>query len=303
MSSESDLLLESRTSYVHRRRPKNPVPDDSAHHDAYQCSLDFERVVNEYSIQAARERELLSLQNKNDTFQSVDTKYGATMGDSEEKRRWRRRAKPSPLGYSGKTATRWFLTSMIGILTGLVSIVIVSATDFITRRRSGLLDHLWRREDVSIFIFVLYLLINLLLALISAMLCIYVCPEAAGSGIPDVKAYLNGVRIKRFSSLTLFLVKVIGTIFAVSSGLMVGPEGPLVHIGAIVGASSTKMSNIILSLLPQRQARALWQFVATDLSYFSLDAERRDLVSFNFLFTTGSPFSQSLTMVSSRRSV
>lgn len=38
----------------------------------------------------------------------------------------------------------------------------------------------------------------------------------------------------------------VGTILSVSSGLCVGPEGPLVHIGAVVGSSVTKTGKIEL---------------------------------------------------------
>ena len=34
---------------------------------------------------------------------------------------------------------------------------------------------------------------NLILVLSSALLCAYIGPAAAGSGIPEVKAYLNGI--------------------------------------------------------------------------------------------------------------
>jgi len=71
-------------------------------------------------------------------------------------------------------------------------------------------------------IFVTYASFNLVLALLSAGLCIKVSPEAVGSGIPEVKAYLNGVRVKRFSNWKCFVVKVISTILSVSSGLCIG---------------------------------------------------------------------------------
>jgi len=59
-----------------------------------------------------------------------------------------------------------------------------------------------------------------------------------------VKAYLNGIRVATFADARLFFVKALGTVFAVSSGLVVGPEGPVVHLGAIIGASMTKTGDI-----------------------------------------------------------
>ena len=34
---------------------------------------------------------------------------------------------------------------------------------------------------------------NMILAVAAAALCAYIAPAAAGSGIPEVKAYLNGI--------------------------------------------------------------------------------------------------------------
>jgi H+/Cl- antiporter ClcA len=47
--------------------------------------------------------------------------------------------------------------------------------------------------------------------------------------------YLNGVNIPGFFALRTLFVKVIGLGLAVSSGLCIGKEGPLAHVGAILG--------------------------------------------------------------------
>ena len=61
---------------------------------------------------------------------------------------------------------------------------------------------------------------------LSCLLCVSWVPSAAGSGIPDVKAYLNGVRsMQRLAYLPLFFVKIVGTVLSVSCLLSVGQEG------------------------------------------------------------------------------
>lgn len=60
--------------------------------------------------------------------------------------------------------------------------------------------------------FVAFLLLavwNLLLALSAACLCAYVAPAAAGSGIPEVKAYLNGIDSDSILAPSTLFVKVI----------------------------------------------------------------------------------------------
>jgi hypothetical protein len=47
-------------------------------------------------------------------------------------------------------------------------------------------------------------------------------PIAAGSGIPQVKCYLNGVKIPRVVRIKTLFVKVVGVISSVVGGLAVG---------------------------------------------------------------------------------
>lgn len=57
---------------------------------------------------------------------------------------------------------------------------------------------------------------------------------AAGSGIPEIKTILSGFVIPNFLSFKVLLVKAIGSIFAVSTGMCLGKEGPFVHISTCV---------------------------------------------------------------------
>jgi len=58
---------------------------------------------------------------------------------------------------------------------------------------------------------------------------------AAGSGIPEIKTILSGFVIPNFLSLKVLLIKAFGAIFAVSTGMCLGKEGPFVHISTCVG--------------------------------------------------------------------
>lgn len=50
---------------------------------------------------------------------------------------------------------------------------------------------------------------NMALAACAAALCAYIAPAAAGSGIPEVKAYLNGVDAHSILAPSTLLVKVL----------------------------------------------------------------------------------------------
>ncbi|KAH7114331.1 chloride channel-like protein 3 [Dendryphion nanum] len=58
---------------------------------------------------------------------------------------------------------------------------------------------------------------------------------AAGSGIPEIKTILSGFVIPNFLSLKVLTIKAFGSIFAVSTGMCLGKEGPFVHISTCVG--------------------------------------------------------------------
>ncbi|KAL9613398.1 MAG: hypothetical protein Q9167_002046 [Letrouitia subvulpina] len=57
---------------------------------------------------------------------------------------------------------------------------------------------------------------------------------AAGSGIPEIKTILSGFVIPHFLDLKVLLVKAIGAVFAVATGMCLGKEGPFVHISTCV---------------------------------------------------------------------
>lgn len=57
--------------------------------------------------------------------------------------------------------------------------------------------------------FVVFSVSNLMLTLSAALITVFVSPAAAGSGIPEVKAYLNGVDAPGIFSLNTLFVKVI----------------------------------------------------------------------------------------------
>jgi H+/Cl- antiporter ClcA len=64
----------------------------------------------------------------------------------------------------------------------------------------------------------------------------FIIPAAAGSGIPEIKAFLNGVKLDQPLSIYVLLAKVLGMCLSVASSLPLGKEGPMIHAGSIVGA-------------------------------------------------------------------
>lgn len=81
-----------------------------------------------------------------------------------------------------------------------------------------------------------FVTIQTMFAAIASMF-VWIEPVAAGSGIPEVKCYLNGIDLPRVGSPLTLICKVLGVVCSVSAGLPVGKEGPMVHSGAVVAAT------------------------------------------------------------------
>ena len=82
---------------------------------------------------------------------------------------------------------------------------------------------------------IVFLLLSVLFGGIAAVLTVFVGPGAAGSGIAELMGYFNGIHIDGLIGVRTLIVKILGTGLGVAASLAIGKEGPLAHIGAIVG--------------------------------------------------------------------
>ncbi|CAJ0610119.1 unnamed protein product [Cylicocyclus nassatus] len=62
----------------------------------------------------------------------------------------------------------------------------------------------------------------------------YVSQQAIGSGIPEMKTIIRGVRLKDYLTFRTLVSKVFGVAMALASGIPIGKLGPFVHIGSVV---------------------------------------------------------------------
>lgn len=113
----------------------------------------------------------------------------------------------------------------------------------------------------------IFALWSVVAAMLSSLCCV-VMPSAAGSGIPDVMAYLNGIMFPRIFNIRNLLTKTLSCILAVSAGLPVGTEGPMIHIGSLIGAG-----------LPTGRSRSLHCSAASLFSGFRSAKDARDFIS------------------------
>eukprot|EP00736_Rhodelphis_marinus_P011588 Rmarinus@m.25235 len=139
---------------------------------------------------------------------------------------------------------KWVLTLLIGLATGIVAVLVQRVVQEIEDWRHDLSIDLvyeekhWRAGLV-------YVVFNMLLVILASSATSIFAPWLTGSGVEDVKAYINGVRLPHVISFKTFIVKLFALIMGVSGSLTLGKEGPLTHIGAVLGAGLSQGSRFL----------------------------------------------------------
>lgn len=124
------------------------------------------------------------------------------------------------------------LASLTGILTGAVGSVFHLVIDRLQRWPHLLAAHM---EGLSLV--VAAALITMCITVLAAHVVRRFAPEAGGSGVQEIEGAMQGLRVVRWRRV--LPVKFLAGIGAVGSGLVLGREGPTIHIGASFSAAIT----------------------------------------------------------------
>lgn len=179
------------------------------------------------------------------------------------KQDWRSRKKIQIYQY---ICMKWAFCFLIGLIVSLIGFFNNLAVENIAGKKFVITSNmmLYNRHLSAFLVFTAF---NLGLTLFASLFTALISPAAAGSGIPEIKAYLNGVDAPDIFSPRTLIVKIIGSISAVSSSLMIGKAGPMVHtascIAALLGQGGSKKYGLT------------WKW----LHFFKNDRDRRDLVT------------------------
>ncbi|KAL3623965.1 hypothetical protein CASFOL_032781 [Castilleja foliolosa] len=179
------------------------------------------------------------------------------------KQDWRTRGKIEIFQY---IFMKWILCFLIGLIMCLLGFFNNLAVENIAGTKFVITSNMMLARKFGVA-FVVFASSNFCLTLCASLITAFIAPEAAGSGIPEVKAYLNGVDAPAIFSLRTLLVKIVGSILAVSSSLNIGKAGPMVHTGACVAA--------IMGQGGSKRFGLNWKW----LQVFKNDRDRRDLVT------------------------
>lgn len=146
------------------------------------------------------------------------------------------------------TAQIWLVLTVTGIVIGSIAAFLSVLTEWLNSIKAGycgsnfLLDeksclndnwHQW--SSYQILSFIIFTILSILYGVFAAFQCLYFAPNAAGSGISEVKCIVSGFNRPEFLSPSTLLIKALGLPFTIASGLAVGKEGPSVHYASCVG--------------------------------------------------------------------
>ncbi|XP_031570565.1 H(+)/Cl(-) exchange transporter 7-like [Actinia tenebrosa] len=259
MTSESSPLLDqSRPRDYYDRTFERTRTESESTGNSLEVNRDFEGMLNRSS-------------GGHESLQKILAKYESLDYDIPENTLYLKEIK----SYTGEeiirtNINRWVVMFIIAVITALIA----CAIDICISLLSG-----WKYKNIKNYIekctsehciaapYALWVAIDVMFVFIAAMLVTYLEPVAAGSGIPQIKCYLNGVKVPHVVRFKTLLTKVVGVIFSVSGGLACGKEGPMIHSGAVIAAGVSQGRSTTFN-------KDLKIF-----EYFRTDHEKRDFVS------------------------
>ncbi|MCO5562887.1 hypothetical protein L7F22_016523 [Adiantum nelumboides] len=169
------------------------------------------------------------------------------------------------LHYASYVTLKWLFVLLIGVATGFSAFFINIAVENFSGWKFSATFTIMEHSYFAGFL--VYSLFNVALVFSSVYIVTKFAPAAAGSGIPEIKGYLNGIDTPGILLFRTLVGKIFGSIGSVGGGLALGKEGPLVHTGACIaslvgqGGSTKHFVN--------------WRW----LQVFKNDRDRRDLVT------------------------
>ncbi|CAL1266187.1 unnamed protein product [Larinioides sclopetarius] len=165
---------------------------------------------------------------------------------------------------------RWFVIFLIGILTASIAILITIAIEELSKYKYSFLKSCVDECSDNKCLYKTYyfwLLFSAIPVAFGSFLVVFIAPVAAGSGIPVIKCYLNGVKVPEVVRLKTLIVKAVGVVTSVIGGLAVGKEGPMIHCGAVIAAGISQGKSTTL----RKNCKIFEEFRE--------DHEKRDFVS------------------------
>lgn len=209
----------------------SPLPEnDAVEHDFFEKGRDLESAFVNHKYTEA-EKKLLG------EYESLDY----LPPHSKVYRQWLHQ-QPARIDWD-----HWVMMGLIGFLVGTLGFFLHQFIDILAELK-------WEKarkfieEGHFVYAWLWVITISILFVFISSSSVVLLRPSAGGSGLPEIIAYLNGTIVRHIFNIKTLVIKFISCIFAVSSGMPVGPEGPMIHLGSLVGAGCSQLKSSTLKI-------------------------------------------------------
>jgi chloride channel 7 len=149
--------------------------------------------------------------------------------------------------------SKWFIIVCIGFFVGLMAFAVNSTILFLRTWRLNMLNEVLQHVDHSdmyelAVVYLLFVGISVGMVCIGSVIVVFAVGTDRGSGVPEVIAYLNGIEVPKVFNLRTVAVKFFSVICAVSSGIPVSSQGPLINMGAAFAAGFSQGRSKTLKL-------------------------------------------------------
>lgn len=146
--------------------------------------------------------------------------------------------KPDKMAKLKKLLFDYTVIIAIGAVVGVVYSILSLGPDAFIEWRNEIFEELLA-QNRTYAILAFGILVSSIVATIGS-LGVFIEPCAAGNGMPEVEAYLNGAKLRKYNTWRTVLLKIWSSGCVAASGLFTGYDGPLTHVGCILGVLISK---------------------------------------------------------------
>ncbi|NXE74682.1 CLCB protein, partial [Cochlearius cochlearius] len=148
---------------------------------------------------------------------------------------------------------RWLLMGLIGTAVGMLGFLVHQIIYSLIKLKWDLVENYLqvskRKQDGNIHMTWLCTLgSGLAMVVLSSGSVLFFCPAGSPSGLPEIIGYLNGTSVQHLFNIKTFIGTFVSCVLAVASGLFCGPEGPMIHLGALLGCGLSQLQSDTLGI-------------------------------------------------------
>ncbi|XP_057658260.1 chloride channel protein 2-like [Diorhabda carinulata] len=132
----------------------------------------------------------------------------------------------------------WVFLTLLGIIMAVLSFIMDTGISVCDNARLWLFKDLTNHPATQ---YAAWISLPVCLILFSTGFVQVIAPQSIGSGIPEMKTILRGVALKEYLTFRTLVAKIVGLTATLGSGMILGKEGPFVHIASIIATLLSKL--------------------------------------------------------------